>query len=171
MLLRPTCGIANAPMDPGDALLEPAERVLARGRLHPLALAGAAGFAIFVLTVTALVIVNNQLGAATETRIALVGLAIAASGFVRPILRLRRTMFLVTDRRFLARWGALRPTTLALPLEGVQLAAERPRRLANAATLVVTAGGGVRAWANVRGAGRLVAAAQAAGRRDRRARS
>lgn len=158
-------------MDPLEALLEPSERVVASGRLHPLALLGAVGFAAFVLTVTALLVINNELGAATETRIALVGLAIAASGFVRPLLRLRRSAFLVTDRRFIARWGALRLDTLALPLEAVQVGAERPRRLANAATLVVTAGGGVRAWANVAGAARLAAAARSTARRERRARS
>jgi len=168
--LRTTSGIADAPMSPVDALLEPEERVLASGGLHPVALAGAAGFAGFVLTVTALLVVNNELAAATEARIVLVGLAVAASGFVRPVLRLRRSVFVVTDRRFLARTGALRMDTLTLPLDAVQLTAERPRRFADAATLVVAAGDGVRAWGNVAAAGRLAAAAPrpAAARRERR---
>jgi len=157
-------------MSPVDALLEPGERVLASSGHHPTALAGAAGFAAFVLTVTALLVVNNQLGAATEARIALVGLAVAASGFVRPVLRLRRSLFVVTDRRFLARTGALRLETLAVPLDAVQLTAERPRRFVDAATLVATVGGGVRAWGHVAAAGRLAAAARrpAAVRRERR---
>lgn len=158
-------------MEPWKALLEPSERVMASGRLHPLALLGAVGFAAFVLTVTALLVINNELGVATEARIVAGGMAVAASGFVRPVLRLRRSVFLVTDRRFIARWGAIRVQTLALPLEAVQVGAERPRRFGDAATLVVSAGGGVRAWANVAGAARLAAAARSTLRRERRARS
>lgn len=157
-------------MTPVDALLEPGERVLARAGLHPVSLTGAAGFAAFTLLVTTLLIVNNDLPASSDLRILLGGLLVVALGFVRPLLRLSRTAFAVTDRRFLVRAGAVRLETLAIPLEGAQLAVERPHRLADAATLVVRVGDGFRAWGHVADAAALASAARRprAGRGERR---
>jgi len=90
-----------------DRHLDADERIVFRTRLHPVVFTGAVGFAAFVIGVAALVVVRNPLAPGTARTLLLGGLAVAAGGFVMPVLRWRRTEFAVTPRRLLATVGLL----------------------------------------------------------------
>ena len=157
-------------MASAEPVLEPGERVVFRTGLHPVALSGAVGFAAFSLLVATLLVVNNDLPPATDLRIVVVGLLVAASGFVRPGLRLRHTRLVVTDRRLLAAWGAFRRRSAAIELSPDAVAGERTRRWVDAGTVAAMSGDDVLSWAPVARPEALAAAAQSQARRGARGR-
>jgi hypothetical protein len=147
-------------MASAEPVLEPGEHVVFRTALHPIALSGAVSFAAFSLLVATLLVVNNDLPPRTNLEIVVVGLLAAASGFVRPGLRVRHTRFVVTERRFLASWGAFRRRAVAVDLAPDVVAAERTRRWVDAGTVAVASGDEVYSWAPVARPEELVEAAQ-----------
>jgi len=90
-----------------DRYLDADERIVFRTRLHPVVFTGAVGFAAFVIGVAALVVVRNPLAPGTARTLVWGALAVAAGGFVMPVLRWRRTEFAVTPRRLLVTVGPL----------------------------------------------------------------
>ena len=94
-------------MDAFEGHLDAGERVVFRTRLHPVVFSGAVGFAVFVLGVAALIVMRNPLTPATIRTLVWAAIGFAASGFVMPVLRWRRTAFAVTPRRFLVTVGVL----------------------------------------------------------------
>ncbi len=148
-----------------ERLLAPGERVVLQTGLHPSVLLGAASTVAFIGLVVGLLIGNNDLPASTDAQIVLVGAAVMALALARPVLRWRRTTFLVTDQRFLAQTGAIRDAILAVPLDRANpVSAEQGRR--GYGTLTV-AGAGGRVWrfGHVVAADALAEAARAQGRR------
>src|SRR5262245_23249663 len=117
LALSGVCAYWNAPgMGAIDAQLEPEERVLFRTGLHPMAFSGAITLALFVALVVMLLIRHNDLPAATEVRIALAGLGVAALGALPSFLRWRNTELAVTDRRMLVSAGGFRRRRMAVAL-------------------------------------------------------
>jgi hypothetical protein len=125
--------------------LEVGEQVVLHGRLHPVVLAGGLGVAAFVALVATLLIRHNELSVGTNLRIVLWAAVVAGLFLVRPVLRWRRSAVIVTDRRLLVRFGALRLETLAQPLvpEGVAAGVTSVLgRLLDYGTLAIATGGG-----------------------------
>jgi len=125
--------------------LEVGEQVVLRGRLHPVVLAGGLGVGAFVALVATLLIRHNELSTGTNLRIALWGVAIAAIFLIRPVLRWRRSAVVVTDRRLVVSFGAIRLDTLALPLAADGVAAgvtSMLGRLLDYGTLAIATGAG-----------------------------
>lgn len=91
-------------------------------RTHPhvVYFAGAFGFAAFVALVVTLLIRHNDLPASTDWRFVGWGALVAASGFVRPVLRWMRTSIEVDERGLRCRSGLLRPEELALDFDQVR---------------------------------------------------
>lgn len=149
-----------------ERLLAPGERVVFRTRLHPLVLGGGLSTAAFILLVVVLLVRHNDLPDATEAQIVLVGLGLMILALLRPFLRWRRTVFMVTDHRLLVEAGALRPATLEVPLDRPDVLSSDGGR--SHGTLTVTAADG-RGWrfTHVAAADQLVAAARTPGRRGR----
>ncbi len=157
-----------------ERLLTPGEQMVARTGLHAVVLGGAASFAVFVGLVVFLLIRNNELATATDLQIAAVGVLIAACGFVTPFLRLRRTAFLVTDRRLVVTAGGLRRQTLEIPLERANVREGDQTLLGRwlgYGSLGVSAPADVpRTWAHVVRPGAIVAAVNGDARRSAGAR-
>lgn len=149
-----------------ERLLAPGERVVFRTRLHPVVLGGGLSTAAFILLVVVLLIRHNDLPPATEAQIALVGLILVVVALLRPVLRWRRTAFLVTDQRLLVQAGAFRPATLDVPLDRPDVLSTDGGRRYGTLTIASADGRGWR-FAHVADAERLAAAARAPGRRGR----
>lgn len=90
-----------------------------RTRLHPVVLSGAVWFAISVAGVVTLIIVRNDLAAGPTRQLVLAGAAIAALGFVAPIVRWRRSELAVTAEGVRVRTGFLRVHETVLAHEAV----------------------------------------------------
>jgi hypothetical protein len=153
-----------------EPLLEPGERVVFRTGLHPASLSGAVSLAVFAAVVAALLIAHNDLARATEWQIIGVAAVVAVLGFVRPLLRLARTHFVVTERRLLVSWGLLRPRVAAAGVAPDVMAAERTRRWVDAGTVAVDLGGDVHTWTPVARPEALAAAVREQARRAGRPR-
>lgn len=148
-----------------ERLLAPGERVVFQTRLHPSVLLGAASTVAFIGLVVGLLIGNNDLPTSTDLQIVLVGAAVMALALARPVLRWRRTVFLVTDRRLLAQTGAIRDAILDVPLDRANVvSAEQGRRGHGTVSVNVAEG---RAWrfGHVVAADGLAEAARAQSRR------
>ena len=149
-----------------DCLLASEERVLFRTRLHPVVYAGAASFSGFVALVVTLLIRHNDLAAATDVRIAVVGTVLAAASLVPTALRRWRSAFLVTDRRVLISGGLLVARTLEGPLTDLEVATGRWGRLLGYGTVVIVGSdGSVTTLARVARSAEMVEAARAQARR------
>jgi hypothetical protein len=149
-----------------ERLLAPGERVVFRTRLHPVVLGGGLSTAAFILLVVALLIRHNDLPPATEAQIALVGLGLIVLALVRPILRWRRTAFLVTDQRLLVQAGAFRPGTLEVPLDRPDVLSADGGRAYGTLNVASSDGRGWR-FTHVAAADQLAAAARTPSRRAR----
>jgi hypothetical protein len=152
--------------------LEAGEQVVLRGGLHPVVLAGGLGAAAFVALVATLLIRHNDLSVGTNLRIVLWAAVIAGLFLVRPVLRWRRSAVVVTDRRLMVRFGALRLETLAQPLVAEGVAAGGTSvlgRMLDYGTLAIATGGGEARtiWPVARPTA-VVEAVQAAARRLKR---
>ena len=148
--------------------LEPGEGVIFRTGLHPMAFGGALSLALFVALVVVLLIRHNDLPAATEVQIALVGGLVAALGFLPSLLRWWHTAFLLTERRLLVRMGTYRQHTLVSPLApGVveQEAGITGRMLDHGTVLVTGPDGQATGVAHVARARELVEVTRAQARR------
>jgi hypothetical protein len=102
---------------------EPGEEVLFRARLHPVALAGTLGFAAFVVGVTALIVLRNELPAATVVRLWTVAALVVVAASLPPFLRWRTTELAVTSRRVVAGVRVLRRRTVEVPLRDLEAVA------------------------------------------------
>jgi hypothetical protein len=149
-----------------ERLLAPGERVVFRTRLHPVVLGGGLSTAAFILLVVVLLIRHNDLPPATEAQIALVGLGSMVLALARPVLRWRRTAFLVTDQRLLVQAGAFRPGTLEVPLDRPDVLAADGGRSYGTLNVASSDGRGWR-FTHVAAADQLAAAARTPSRRAR----
>src|SRR5262249_4024648 len=153
--------------------LEPGERVMFGTGLHPMAFAGALSLALFVALVVALLIRHNDLPAATEAQIVVVGVLVALLGSVPALLRWWHTALLVTDRRRVVRSGTYRQHRLATPLApGIveQESSATGRLLDHGTVTVMAAEGQVIGVAHVARARELVEVVRAQARRSATAR-
>lgn len=127
-----------------NSQLESGERVVFRTGLHPMAFGGAISTAAFIGLVVALLILNNDLPARTDARIALVGFLVAALCALPSMLRWRRTGVTVTDRRVLVTAGYRGHHRLEAPLAEVALEQEPglTGRLLDHGTLAITTSDG-----------------------------
>jgi hypothetical protein len=75
-----------------------------RRKPHPIVFSGALGFTSFVALVVTLLIRHNDLPASTDWRIVAWGGAIAASGWIMPLLRWRRAWIELDGDRL--RWAS-----------------------------------------------------------------
>src|SRR2546429_5661687 len=89
--------------------------VVSRPRLHPVIFGNALGFAAFVIFVATMIILHNELAPATVRLVCLGAAALAALGFVSPMVTWRTSEFAVTDRRGVIKVGPLSGST-PLPL-------------------------------------------------------
>jgi uncharacterized membrane protein YdbT with pleckstrin-like domain len=103
-----------------DRHLAPDERVVYRTRYHPVVFGGAVWFAAVVFGIVALIVHRNELPRDTVTLMWLVGLGVAASGFVTPFVRWRTSEFAVTTARVVAKTGFLSSHTAELLLPKVE---------------------------------------------------
>jgi hypothetical protein len=149
-----------------ERLLAPGERVVYRTRLHPVVLFGGVSTAAFIVLVATLLIRHNQLPPATEAQIALVGAALVVVTLLRPVLRWRRTAFLVTDHRVLIQAGAFRPATLDVPIDRPDVLSADGGKSYGTLTVAASDGRGWR-FAHVAAADKLAAAARPVARRGR----
>jgi len=150
---------------------EPGEREVFRTGLHPMALSGALGLALFTALVVALLILHNDLPRRTEVQIAGVGVLVAALGSLPALLRWHRTAIVLTDRRLLVSAGAWRRRDLTLPLGEVVLAQDAglTGRLLDHGTVSITGPGGIASSiGHVAHARELVGVADAQARRTGR---
>jgi len=107
-------------MEESSNQLAPGEQVLVRARTHPIAFAGTAGFAAFVVGAAWLIVARNELSGTTIVQLWLAALGVLLIGLVSPVLRWRNAECVVTTRRLLLRNGLFRPRTLALLLPAIQ---------------------------------------------------
>lgn len=107
-------------MSPGERRLGAGERLVFRTRLHPVVFAGTAAFAAFVVGVTVLIVVRNDLARDTIVWLALAAAGIVALSFVGPLRRWRASEFAVTDRRLVLRPGPRKASVVELPLTDVR---------------------------------------------------
>jgi uncharacterized membrane protein YdbT with pleckstrin-like domain len=100
--------------------LEPGEGVVFRTRLHPVIFAGTVTFAAFVIAATTLIVVRNELTAATIAYLWLGAGLIMALGFASPLVRWLTSEFAVTTRRVLMRVGVVHSQRLEAPVNRVE---------------------------------------------------
>src|SRR5262245_20043866 len=100
-----------------DAGLESDETVVFRTGLHPVVLAGTLGLAAFVAGVAALIVVRNDLPAATVARLWLAAAVVVVVAFVSPLARWWTFTILLTPRRVRATVRVLRAQTVEVPLK------------------------------------------------------
>lgn len=103
-----------------DRNLAPDERVVYRTRYHPILFGGAVWFGVVVLAIVALIVHRNDLPVETVRLMWLVGVVVAASGFVTPFVRWRTSEFAVTTARVIAKTGLLSLHTVELLLSEVE---------------------------------------------------
>src|SRR2546429_8521195 len=88
--------------------------VVSRPRLHPVIFGNALGFAAFVIFAATMIILHNELAPATVRLVCLGAAALAALGFVSPMVTWRTSEFAVTDRRGMINTGPLSAFTPGL---------------------------------------------------------
>jgi uncharacterized membrane protein YdbT with pleckstrin-like domain len=128
-----------------DRHLAPQERVVFRTRLHPVIFGNAVGFAAFVIFAATMIILHNDLAPATVRLVCLVTAAIAALGFVSPLVSWRTSEFAVTDRRVMIKVGLLSVHTVELlnpKVEAIGVDQTLAGRLLGYGTLRITGTGG-----------------------------
>src|SRR2546426_7232846 len=97
-----------------DRHLAGQERVVFRTRLHPIIFGNAVGFAAFVIFAATMITLHNELAPATVRLVCLGAAALAALGFVSPLVTWRTSEFAVTDRRVVIMMGHLSAAALEL---------------------------------------------------------
>ena len=108
-----------------------------------MSVASALGLAGFVAFVGALIIRHNDLQAATDARIALVCIALAAATLAGPLRRLRRSVITVTPGHLLLELGTWRPQVTSIPVREIRSVDVRSGALAtrlDSGTIHVVAG-------------------------------
>jgi membrane protein YdbS with pleckstrin-like domain len=115
--------------------------VVFRTGQHPMAFSGAVGMALCIGLAVFLLIRHNDLPAATELQIAVVGGLLALLGAVPAILRWRHTGLVLTERRLLVSAGGFRRRVMAIPLGPAVLEQEAGLmgRLLDHGTVLMTA--------------------------------
>jgi uncharacterized membrane protein YdbT with pleckstrin-like domain len=128
------------------------EPTVFRTRLHPVVLAGTAGFAAFVVLATTLIIVRNELSTRTIVLLCAASALIVVVSFASPILRWRTSEFAVTTRRLRVRLGIREKVRLEMPLAAVkEVRVERPfvGRVLDYGTVRIVGGGVADVFARV----------------------
>ena len=100
---------------PSEPELAADEEVVFHTRLHPIVFGGTVTFAAFVIGVTALIVVRNDLPSSTVLLLWLAAAGIIVASFAPPLLRWRASTFTLTNRRVLARTGLFRAHLLEVP--------------------------------------------------------
>ena len=129
-----------------DRHLGTQERVVFRTRLHPVIFGNAVGFAAFVIFAAAMIILHNDLASDTVRLVCLGAAALAALGFVSPLVTWRTSEFAVTDRRVMIKVGLLSVHTVELlnpKVEAIGVDQTRRGRLFGYGTLRITVTGGI----------------------------
>ncbi len=128
-----------------DRHLAGQERVVFRTRLHPTIFGNAVGFAAFVIFAATMITLHNELAPATVRLVCLGAAALAALGFVSPLVTWRTSEFAVTDRRVMIKVGLLSVHTVELlnpKVEAIGVDQTLAGRLLGYGTLRITGTGG-----------------------------
>lgn len=106
----------TAPSFPGDVVLEPGERVLAVARRFPSWIVG------IVVEVLVLAVIAGALAARAEllAEVAAAILVVVGLGIGWRVLQWSSRVWVLTDRRIIARWGVLSRHQSALLLDRIQ---------------------------------------------------
>ena len=106
------------------------EKPVFRTRLHPITLTEGALFAALALVAAALVIRHNDLAVATNVRVALGGVAVAALSICPGLWRWWSAELIVTGKRLTGKLGGfLRPHAVDVPLAAIQTVTVEQTRL------------------------------------------